>query len=179
VQAVPETQSTQLPARQTRFVPHEVPSKALPLSAQTGDPVEQEIAAVWQGSEEKQLAPEVHATQAPFEQTLFAPQEVPLAWLSEVTHTGSPVAQETFPTLQGLAEVQLAPEVHDTQAPFEQVWFAPQEVPLAWLSESTHTGRPVAQETFPTLQALLEVQLSPSWHAPASGLWEQSPQGPN
>jgi len=80
VQVALAVQATQLPLLQTRFVPQVAPFVTLPLSVQTGAPVVHTIAPVRHGlPATKQLAPAVHAEQAPLLQTRFCPQTVPFA----------------------------------------------------------------------------------------------------
>ena len=68
------------PPEQTIPLPHELPLGWLPLSVQTGIPVVHTIAPVRHGlPATKQLAPAVHAEQAPLLQTRFCPQTVPFA----------------------------------------------------------------------------------------------------
>jgi hypothetical protein len=72
-------QETQLPdALQTMPLPQDAPAlSGVPVSAQTGVPVVQEVKPTWQGLEGVQAAPELHETQLPLEQTMPEPQLVP------------------------------------------------------------------------------------------------------
>jgi hypothetical protein len=85
-QAAPATQVTQSPLLQIFPAPQSVPCDALPISVHTGLPVEQEILASRQGLlGTVQDAPSLHATHAPEEQTLPAPQGVPSDWFVPVS----------------------------------------------------------------------------------------------
>ena len=64
---------------QTMFVPHVVPFARLPESMQTGKPVTHDVVPVLQAFVGWQLEPAVHDTQVPALQTLFVPQDAPLA----------------------------------------------------------------------------------------------------
>jgi hypothetical protein len=83
------------PPEQTIPLPHEVPLGWLPFSVQTGTPVAQEIAPVRQAfPATEQLAPAVHAEQAPLLQTRFCPQTVPFACACCVSeHEATPAEQ--------------------------------------------------------------------------------------
>jgi hypothetical protein len=89
----------QTPPPQNWFTPQLVPSVTLPLSVQTGAPLEQTFAAVWHELVEVQVAPAVQATQVPApSQTSLVPQLVPGAWSPVVAvQTGAPVEQEFVP----------------------------------------------------------------------------------
>jgi hypothetical protein len=117
-------QATQLPARQTRLAPHEVPSgRLVVVSLHTGVPVEQSVVPAWQELGTVQLAPWVQALQVPFEQTMLVPQLVPSALLPESVQTGAPVAHRTIAVWQGLEEVQLPPSAQLTHVPLgSQTW---------------------------------------------------------
>jgi hypothetical protein len=55
----PRVQALQVPLPHTMFVPQLVPFATLPVSVQIGNPVEQEMAAVWHGLDDWQSAPGV------------------------------------------------------------------------------------------------------------------------
>jgi hypothetical protein len=85
VQAAPSAQSPQAPALHTLFVPHVVPLGTFPVSAQTDDPVTQEVAPVRQALAGVQAAPAVHATHFPLLHTRFVPHTVPKTRLLPVS----------------------------------------------------------------------------------------------
>jgi hypothetical protein len=127
----------------------------LPVSVQTGEPLEQEIDASLQ-TEPVQLAPWLHATHEPPEQTMLVPQLAPFESVPVAVHTGEPVEQATLPVWQALPPgMQLAPTVHAVQTPpDEQTMLVPQLVPA-------ETGVPVSLQVAPPTP-----QLSmPTWHA--------------
>ncbi len=152
VQVTPAVQLLHAPALQTLFVPHEVPFAAFPVSPQTGAPVVQEIAPVRQAFAGVQSAPAVQAVQAPLPQTMFVPQDVPLATLPDSVQTAAPVSQLVVPVRHGLPlTLQLAPAVQLRQLPAgPQTLFVPQLVPAASsVPVSVQTGVPVAHASVP------------------------------
>jgi hypothetical protein len=120
-----------------------------------------------------QAIPTVQAAQAPPLQTMFVPQEVPLATFPDSVQTGAPVSQEVVPVRHGLPlTLQAAPTVQLTQLPVEpQTLFVPQLVPGATrVLISLQTGVPVAQVSVPLWQGFAGTQLAPSaqvLHCPA------------
>lgn len=110
-----------------------------------------------------QLPPAEHETQLPSLQTLFVPQEVPLATVPVSAQTEAPVTQEVVPVRHGFVGWHCAPDVHDTHMPALQTLFIPHSVPLARflpVSEQVMVG---AQTVMPAWQALpLGVQAIPA-----------------
>jgi hypothetical protein len=131
VHVSPLRQATQTPALlQTWFVPHEAPGALLAFAMQADVPVSHAVVPSLQGSVGWQVTPAVHETHEPVRQTWFVPQEVPsFAALFESVHVGVPDMQLSVPVWHGLAGLHSDPEVHAPQAPFEQTWFVPHEVP--------------------------------------------------
>jgi hypothetical protein len=169
VQVAPAVHATQVPPPQTRPVPQAVPLLTLaPVSTQTDAPVLQSVAPVWQGLPDGvQVAPAVHATQAPALHTRPAPQLAPLARLVPVSvHTGVPVRQSVVPVWQALpAGVQLAPATQALQTPPPHTRPVPQEAPSATLVPLSVQVAPDAPHTrVPTWQGLLATQLPPPTH---------------
>ncbi len=102
-QATPATHVTQRPTLHTRPDPHDVPSaRAVPVSVQTAPPVLQDWLPVWQGLAGWQTVLAEQVTHAPFEQTMFEPQVVPLEALPDSTQVETPVAHEVVPSLHAL-----------------------------------------------------------------------------
>jgi len=99
-QLIPAVHVTQTPTLQTWFVPHVIPSGALPDSVQTGAPVVQLITPVRQGFPViAQAIPALQSTHVPVAlQTLFAPQAVPAAAAVPLSvQVAMPVAQVSVP----------------------------------------------------------------------------------
>src|SRR3954467_9838206 len=96
--------------------------------------------------------PTVHAVHTPPLQTMFVPQEVPLAAFPESVQTGAPVLQDVVPVRHGLPlTLQVAPTVQLTQLPVElQTLFVAQLVPADTRAPvSLQTGVPVKHESVP------------------------------
>jgi len=104
----------------------------------------------------------VQAAQAPLLQTLFVPQEVPLAMLPVSAQTEVPVAHDVAPVRHAVAGVQVTPAVQAAQAPLLHTLFVPHDVPLATFPVSAQTEVPVAHEVAPTRQAVAGVQATPA-----------------
>lgn len=102
----------------------------MPLSVQVGVPVEQLSAPVWHGFAGVQAELAMQAVHVPLEQTMFAPQDVPLGRLPDSLQTGEPVAHEIVPVLHVLVGWQLEPAAHATQVPALQTLSVPHEAPL-------------------------------------------------
>ena len=100
VHATPALHETQLPAEQTRFVPHAVPfARSFPWSAHVCEPEEQSVRPVWQGFAGVHDAPAVHAVHAPLSQTMLPPHDAPLpTGLLVSVQTAEPVLQLVEPT---------------------------------------------------------------------------------
>ena len=99
-----------------------------------------------------QATPTVQAVHAPPLQTMFVPQEVPLAAFADSVQTGAPVLQDVVPVRHGLPlTLQVAPTVQLTQLPVEpQTLFVPQPVPAATrVPVSLQTGVPDEQVSVP------------------------------
>jgi hypothetical protein len=93
VQLWPATHPTHAPSEQTRFEPQVVPFVAGPVSVQTGNPVLQVSAAVWQGFAETQAAPGWQELHVPPPHTASRPHDAPSV-------TGTPVSRHTGPAEQ-------------------------------------------------------------------------------
>ena len=99
-----------------------------------------------------QASPAVQARHAPALQTMFVPQDVPLATFPDVMHTGAPVLHAVAPVLQGFpVTAQLAPDWQAMQLPVAlQTWSGPQLVPAETsVALSLQTGVPVEQACVP------------------------------
>jgi len=147
----------QVPAEShAALLPQAVPAALLPLSAHTDVPVLHEVLPVLHALLGVQVRFAVHAVQAPVLHTRLVPHAVPSAIEVDVSwHTGAPLEHESLPVWQGLAGVQLAPSVHETQlAELLQTWLVPQLEPAALLPLSVHTELPLLQLVAPVLQAL-------------------------
>jgi hypothetical protein len=163
VQAPPAVHATQFPLLHTRLLPQAVPFATFPVSAQTEAPVTHEVAPVRQGFVGWQLAPAVHATQAPLLQTRLVPHVVPLTRFLPVSEQVIAGEQACVPAWHGFAGVQGSPTVHDTQLPELHTMFVPHEVPLATFPDSAQTGAPVLQVVVPVRHGLpLTAQLAPT-----------------
>ena len=166
VQLPPAVQLVHVPALHTLLFPHDVPFVMIPVSAQTEVPVAHDVAPVRQAVVGVQVTPAVHETQVPVWQTLFIPQEVPLAMLPFSTQTAVPVVHEIAPVRHAVVGVQAAPVVQDPQMPPLQTLLFPQEVPFATFPVSTQTDIPVTQEVAPVRHAVAGVQPAPDVQAP-------------
>jgi hypothetical protein len=172
VHDAPCEQVTQAPLAQTMPEPHEVPSALLPVSVQTGEPVEHEMVASLHAVEPVQLEPCMQFTHEPPEQTMFAPQLVPLAMVPVATQFAVPVVQEMVPVWQRLPPgMQLAPELHALQTPeLLQTMLVPQLVPaVTGVPVSVQVAPPPPQLSEPVWQGLAGVQDEPAeqaTHAP-------------
>jgi hypothetical protein len=78
-QLTPAVHEPHVPLSHTRLVPQDVPFATLPVSVHRDIPVMQDVVPARHGLLGWQLTPAVHAAQVPLPQTLFAPQDVPLA----------------------------------------------------------------------------------------------------
>jgi len=141
VQAAPGEQAAHEPLSHTIPVPQLVPSATLPVSPQTGEPVEHPMDAVWHGLVDVQVAPDVQATHEPLLlQTSLVPHVVPVLALTPVsTHSAEPLAQDTRPTWQALEGTHATPAVHASPeasgaASPESTWLA--SWPLSCIVES-------------------------------------------
>ncbi len=115
------------------FVPHEVPLATLPVSPQTGAPLEHAIAPVRQTLLGVQAVPTAQSPHWPPPHTLLLPHEVPFATFPVSTQTDAPVTQEVAPVRQALAGVQAAPAVQAVHFPLLHTRFVPHTVPLTRL----------------------------------------------
>lgn len=135
LQVAPAVQLAQLPVDpHTLFVPQLVPAaRSVPLSLQTGVPVEQTIAPSWQGFGGTQSAPSAQAPHLPERHTIPVPHDVPFGWSPDSAQTEAPVAHEIVPVRHEFPGGEQAPPTAQvTQAPLLQTLSAPQTVPLAW-----------------------------------------------
>jgi hypothetical protein len=146
-------------------VPQLVPSQAaLPVSWHVAVPVWQLIFPMRHNVVGVQLPPAVQLLQFPSLHTLFAPHDVPLVTLPDSVHTALPVEHDVVPVLHGFDGWQLAPALQVLQLPPLHTLFAPHDVPLSALPDSTHTTAPVAQEIIPVLHGFEGWQLAPALH---------------
>jgi len=123
---------TQLPDRQTRFVPQPTPSaRGVPESWQLELPVVQVSVPEWQGLPGVQAPPAVQAVHVPLLQTWLVPQAVPFGTFPVSAQTDTPVAHEVAPVRHGFGGWQVAPAVQATQVPLLQTWFVPHATPSA------------------------------------------------
>ncbi len=142
-----------LPAQHSSLAPQEVPLvTGLPVSEQTGTPVEHTVVPMSHGLAGVQTAPSVHALHAPLSQTSLVPHVVPLAASLPLSlQTGTPVVHDVVPVWQLLAGVHAAPTVHGVQVPLSQTSFVPHEVPFATsVPVLLHVETPVEHEVDPT-----------------------------
>jgi hypothetical protein len=167
--AAPAAQA-QVPAVQTRYVPHEVPSGTVaPVSSQVCAPVAQEVAPTWQRFAGVHAWFAVHETHWPVaSHTRFVPQLLPIAtrvpWSTQVD---APVEHEVRPAWHGSAGVHAWFAVQETHAPpASHTRFVPQLVPgFTRAPVSVQTWSPVAQEVVPTWQASAGVHAAFEMHA--------------
>jgi hypothetical protein len=133
----------QLPDVQTNPVPHEDPSvTSVPVSVQTGLPLEQSTLPSWHGLVGVQLAAALHDTHAPALQTMPVPQLVPFGACDPVSlHVPTLPLQLMMPVSHGFVGTHEAPLVHvvTVHAPLWHVCPVPQDVPLV-------TGVPVSSQ---------------------------------
>ena len=156
----------QTPTLQTRFVPHVVPFATFPVSAQTGTPVTHEVAPILQWFVGWQAAALVHAPHVPLLQTMFVPQDAPLARFRPVSEHVIVGAQVCVPAWHGFAGAQASPAVHDAQAPELHTMFVPHDVPLATFPVSVQTGAPEVHTVAAVRQGLpVTTQLAPAVQA--------------
>ncbi|HVZ87023.1 MAG TPA: hypothetical protein VHG72_08640 [Polyangia bacterium] len=78
-QLTPLVHKAHVPLAHTLLVPQDVPFATFPISVQTEAPVIQAVVPIRHGLLGWQLTDAVHTAQAPLPQTLFVPQDVPLA----------------------------------------------------------------------------------------------------
>jgi hypothetical protein len=153
VHATPAVHGSQLPDRQTWFVPQLVPSaRAAPVSWQVAAPVVQVSVPVWQGLAGVQAPPAVHATHAPVLHTRLVPHTVPFGAFPVSAQTDAPVTHDVAPVLQRLVGWQLAPAVHAMHEPLLHTRLVPHTVPLTRF-------RPVSAHVIAGEQACV-----PAWH---------------
>src|SRR5258706_260843 len=143
-----------VPERQVLGEPQGVPSARLPVSAQTGRPLAQEMAATLHGFDGVQLEPAAQEPQAPPWQTRSVPQEAPSV-------SGWPVSaqvevepeQLVRPEWQGLAGVQRRFGAQPAmQRPALQTLPLPQAVPSGTGPALTQTAPLGRQSSTPTSQ---------------------------
>jgi hypothetical protein len=153
---VPAVQATHCAVLlQTWLVPQVVPVALVPLATHTDDPVEQDVAPVWQEllGLGWHATPSAQLTQVPvLLQTMPEPQGVPAGWLPLATHTDAPVKHDVAPAWQGLLALgwHATPAVQETQVPaLLQTMLVPQMLPTGWLPLATHWADPVEQDRVP------------------------------
>jgi hypothetical protein len=164
-QLVPAVQSAQVPWWQTLFVPQFVPSASeLPLSVHTGVPDEQSRAPLWQALVGWQVAPVVHATHAPALHTMLVPQPIPSGALPASLHTGVPVVQLIWPSLQGWpVRGHEAPSSQAMHVPLEHTIPVPHMRPSDWFCPvSWQLATPLSHAVRPTWHGLLSGQVAPA-----------------
>jgi hypothetical protein len=152
--AEPSTHVMHAPVEeQTSFIPQLVPGWSVPVSLQTGAPVEQSIFAVLQAALGGQVASWLQATHVPMpSHTWFMPQDVPAALFVDSTHEAITPSHFCAPSLQGLVTMHGAPSVHATQAPATpQIWSvaqAPQSSVLPQPSSGVPQAAPRSTQVF-------------------------------
>lgn len=173
VQGALATQAMHCPfPLQTRLEPQLTPPPMLAESLQLGE-APQTVSPTLQGAPVlvAQTDPDEQLTQAPALQILSTPHEVPVDALASSKHWGTPVAQDSAPTLHGALGlvVHVAPAEHATQLPVgEQTWPVPQVAPAAFALPLSQLG--LAQLVVPVRQGS-ELFV----HAPALTQAEQAP----
>jgi hypothetical protein len=175
-QLAPAVHATHAPELlQTSFVPHVVPApRFVAASRQRSTPVEQSVTPFLHGvGFVVQLAPAVHALQAPSEsQTSFVPQLVPALFVASSTHVAAPEPQLSLPVLQGVGFVVHAdPSTHAMHPPLPSHTLpVPQVVPAPRGVPSPQVGAPLEQSVTPFLQAVgfvvHDAPVVQSMHAP-------------
>jgi hypothetical protein len=151
VHVAPAVQATQLPARQTMFVPQDVPSGAfVPRSAQPTPPSTHVAIPRWHGwFGGSQGAPLLQGAHVPSSQYLSTPQAIPLGWLPAGMHVGVPVAHAMAIFWQEPASVQSVPAAHATHDPLLHTAPASHAEPLGLVPEGEHTVAPASQRVTP------------------------------
>jgi hypothetical protein len=180
VHAAPSAHAPHAPLSQTSFVPHDAPFVTLvPVSLQTGLPVEHDVVPVWHAFDGVHGAPVEHVMQAPLLQTSgvpasLGPHDVPFAVFVPVSlQTGAPDEQTVVPTWHAfVAGVHEAPVVHAPHAPSSQTSLLPHDVPfVAFVPVSLQTGAPDEQTMVPAWHAFVDgVQEAPAMHEPQDPL---------
>jgi hypothetical protein len=115
------------PAKQMLLPPQEAPSATfVPVSVQTGDPVEHEIVPVWQELAGVQAPPATQEPQVPLLQNLLVPHDVPFFDVSGLpaTHWAVPDMHEIVPSAHMFDGVHAAPETQltSTSMPEMRAW---------------------------------------------------------
>ena len=165
VQATPAVHGTQLPVRQTRFVPQLVPfATAVPVSWQLGAPVVQVSVPVWQGLGGAQAAPDVHGLQTPSKHTRLVPHVAPFGRFPTSVQTEAPVTQEVAPLRHRVVGVQEAPAVHAPQMPLLHTMFVPHVVPFTRFLPVSAQVIAGAQAWVPAWQGFAGIQDTPTVH---------------
>ena len=141
---------------------HEVPAGALPLTVQTGAPVEHASAPVVHGSPVLHEAPAAHGTHAPAPLQTPPGHEVPAATSPTTLHTGAPVEQSIVAVVHGSLVLHGSPAVHALHVPLPSQTPVGHETPAGrWLA-TTHTGAPLVHSMRPLSHALGGVHASPA-----------------
>lgn len=95
VHAAPFTHGTHAPVSHTFDMPQDVPfGSDLPVSTQTGRPVEQSIAPTWQTLVVMHDWPSSQLMHVPLSQTMPVPHDVPLLLATPVSWHVGPVAEQ-------------------------------------------------------------------------------------
>ena len=109
----------------------------------------------------------MHTPHVPLLQTMFVPQDAPLARFRPVSEHVIVGAQVCVPAWHGFAGVQASPAVHDMQVPALHTRFVPHDVPLATFPDSAQTGAPMVHTVAPVRQGLpVTAQLAPTVQSP-------------
>jgi hypothetical protein len=140
-----------------------VPSAALPVSLQTGDPVLHAVTPTLHAFDGLQGASSLHVMQLPLLQTLPEAQVLPLAAFPDSRHCGAPVVQTIVPNLQAEASHGMF-AAQATQAPSLQTMPFPQLFPFGAFPDSSQTDAPVLHEVFPVLQGFCTLHETPGVH---------------
>jgi hypothetical protein len=102
----------------------------------------------------------------PLLQTMFVPQDAPLARFRPVSEHVIVGAQVCVPAWHGFAGAQASPAVHDAQAPELHTMFVPHDVPLATFPVSVQTCVPEVHTVAAVRQGLpVTTQLAPAVQA--------------
>jgi hypothetical protein len=151
VQEPPGAHATHAPAVQTMFVPHLVPSGALPASVQTGEDVVHAIDPILHTAARGHVAPALQAMQPPLPlQTLSSWHGCPAGTLPDSTqvHVGPRSAQTTVPVLQppgGKHALPFAKQAPPPSSAFSARW--PASSPGSGIVEATEVT--VRSSSFP------------------------------
>jgi hypothetical protein len=167
VHVVPEVQETQLPALQTRLLPHDVPFETVPVIMHTELPLLHTVLPVWHMLPfGVQALPAVQGLQLPPLHTRFVPQLVPFARLLPVSvQLGVPDEQLSEPVWQGAVDgVQLVPAEHAMHWPALHTMLVPHDEPLGAFPLCMQVATPVEHDVTPALHVVpVGVQVWLAW----------------